>query len=139
MIGAAGVLDTAAQTFDEKNLLIGLARALRVAEGGEEWRVDEVKDAADEMAAAGAVDLEELRDGIRYARALCVAGKQNPAHARNVSERAVLIGRNIEIAVAGRRERRRVELRLLLGADIFVDGEAFGDRLRQGGEEEEAE
>ena len=41
-------------------------------------------------------------------------------------------------SAGGRGEGGRVELRLLLRADVFVDGEAFGDRLRRGGEEEKA-
>ena len=89
MVGAAGVLDAAAEAVDEERALgvvVRLAVAVLVLELGEERRVDEIEDAADEMAAARALDLGIFDDLVGDAGAHGIASKEDTSHARLMSE-----------------------------------------------------
>ena len=141
VVGAAGVLDAAAEAVDEERalgIIVGLAVAVLVLELGEEGRVDEVEDAADEVAAAGALDLGVFDDLVGDAGALGVAGDQDAAHARDVAERAVLVRGDVDVAVGGGRHGGRVDLGHLGVAEELADDEPFRHGLGGRGDEEES-
>jgi hypothetical protein len=129
------------EAVDEERALgviVGLTVAVLILELGEEGRVDEVEDAADEVAAAGALDLGVFDDLVGDAGALGVAGDQDAAHARDVAERAVLVRGDVDVAVGGGRHGGRVDLGLLGVAEELADDEPFRNGLGGRGEEEES-
>ena len=106
VVSAAGVFDAATEAVDEQGalgIIVGLTVAVLVLELREERRVDEVENAADVVAAAGALDLGVFDDLIGNAGALRVAGDQDAAHARGMAEGAVLIRRDVDVAIGGGR------------------------------------
>ena len=141
MVGAAGVLDAATEAVDQERALgivVGLAVAVLVLELGEEGRVDEVEDAADEVAAARALDLGVFDDLVGDAGALGVAGDQDATHARDVAEGAVLVRGDVDVAIGGGRYGGRVDLGHLGVAEELADDEPFRYGLGGRGDEEES-
>ncbi len=94
VVGTARVLDAATESVNEQlalRIVVGLTVTVLILELGEEGRVDEIEDPADEVAAARALDLGVFDHLVGDAGALRVAGDQDAAHAGLMAERAVLV------------------------------------------------
>ena len=89
------------------------------------------------MTAARRLHLGVLDHHVGLTSPLGVAGEEDAAHPLDVAERTVFVRRNINVAVSGGRDGRRVDFGLLGGADEFTDGEAFGHRVGGSSEEQE--
>ena len=139
MVSAAGVFNPAAKAIDQENLFIGLAVAILVPEGSEERGVHQIEHAAHPVTAARRLHLGVLDHHVGLTGPLGVAGEEDAAHPLDVAERTIFVGRNINIAVSGGRDGRRVDFGLLGGADEFTDGEAFGHRVGGSSEEQETQ
>ena len=139
VVGAAGMLDAAAESVDEQLALLGLAVAVLVAEHAEEGRMDEVEGAVDDVAAARTVDAGVLDHGVHDAVEVPVLGHEDAAHVLDVAEGAVLVGGDVEVSVVGGRDGGGVELGLLGRAHVVADGESGGHGAGGGRKEEGTE
>ena len=140
VVGAARVLDAAAEAIDEERALrgvVGFAVAVLILELGEEGRVNEIEDTADVMSAARALDLGVFDHLVGDASALGVASDQDTTHPWGMAEGAVLVRGHVEVAIGGGRHGGRVDFGLLGVAEELADDEPFRHGLSGGGEEEE--
>ena len=140
MVGAARVLDAATESVDEERtlgIIVGLAVAVLVLELGEEGRVDEIEDAADEVATARALHLGVFNHLVGHTGTLGVAGDQDATHARGMAEGAVLVRGHVDVAVGGGRHGSRIDFGVLGVAEELADNETFRHGLSGGSEEEE--
>ena len=136
VVGAARVLDAPAEALDQGFFLVGHAVAGGVAEAAEVGRVDQVERAADEVAAARTFDVgHEVLELIGHAVAVGIGGADDLAIARHVAERAVFVGRDVD--VAGGRDADGGGILHLRRLGEFPDDESFGNGVRGGGGQEQ--
>ena len=93
---------TESNFFKKDFVFIGHAVSGGVAERAEKWRMNEIQRVADEVPSPRAVNVgHKILKAVRLAVAIGVAAGDNLAHVLLLTERAVVVDRNIHRAISG--------------------------------------
>ena len=138
MVGAARVFDAAAETGDEELFLIGDTVPVGVAIGSEVRGMDEVKGISDEVPTAGTVDFrDEMDELVSLPVTVRISAADDASHVLGLAEGAVLIGRNINVAVRCHTDRGGVVGIRRTGEFVNFKALGHGDRQLHRGERED--